>query len=56
MRNTIKKERQLLLVSLFFLCFYFLFFGSAEEESENGEGTIEKEDFETEFVTEKEFD
>jgi len=30
--------------------------GSAEEKSENGEGTIEKEDFETEFVTEEEFD
>ena len=38
------------------VCILFCVFCSAEEESENGEGTIEKEDFETEFVTEEEFD
>ena len=38
-------------------CVLFLcVFGSAEEESEDGEGAIDKEDFETEFVAPKEFD
>ena len=55
MRNKIQKERQLVGVAHFFVCFYFLFFGSAEEESEYGEYSIDKEDFETEFVSPKEF-
>ena len=38
------------------VCILFCVFCSAEEESENGEGTIEEENFETEFVTEEEFD
>ena len=37
------------------VCILFCVFCSAEEESENGEGTIEKEDFETEFVAVEKF-
>ena len=51
-------------VAIFFrpICFLgyivcgVLFFCAAKEESEDGEGTIDEEDFETEFVAEEEFD